>query len=233
VTSPTEELPETIGPAVQAPGSAILAVGADADGVESVAVWHVSPGGVPTGAWVRPQSEVLGSAAAAARLLALVERRALVGVSAEVLADWLPRWSAVAGLADSGLWWKKHLFSPVEAYDHIVRRRQLVAATVDAARETNKSMTPIGWAHDLVETAVGDLAALQAAAGIVAPPGSPVVSEALRLARVLRWLVVVWTEAEDVKGRRRVVRAAHGAAEPLPPAWLAAVRAAASTRLPL
>jgi hypothetical protein len=50
---------------------------------------------------------------------------------------------------------------------------------------------------------------------------------------VLKWLVGVWAETEQVKNRRPYVRDAYGGCEGLPPLWLAAVQTANATRLPL
>lgn len=209
---------------------AVLASGIGAEGAEPVAIWHVSSEGAPTGAWVRLRADVFADAAHARDLLVLLEGRAITGASPAVVDDWLDRLSAVAGLGGRGRWWKDHTFSPIDAFGEVVARRRAYAATVNAERERNKSVAVLTWPHDLPgDAGVTEFAELRRLAGIACPEGTPVVSEALTVARVLSWLVVVWAETEDVKARRSYVRLKHGAAEPLPPAWLTAVRTAADT----
>ncbi|WP_326949241.1 DUF6218 family protein [Amycolatopsis sp. NBC_01307] len=226
---PLEELT-----ALWAPGSAVLCVGEGDDGIESVATWHVSPPGDATGAWIYPADDVFGSQDAARRVLTFVERRAIAAVHPQKLREWLDRLTTTAkvDIEDGG--WERHLFSPVDAFRETAERRQQYAATVEAARQDSKTITPLEWTHDLPDDAeVQDFASLQRVARISAAPGTPVVSEVLSIARTLRWLVSVWAETEQVKNRRRYVRAAHGDPDPLPPRWLAAVRSASTNRLPL
>jgi hypothetical protein len=209
---------------------AVLALGVGAEGVESVAIWHVSSEGATAGAWVRVRADVLADADHARGLLVLLEGRAITGASPAAVDDWLERLSAVAGLGGRGRRWKGHTFSPVDAFGEIVARRKAYAATVNAERRRNKSVAVLTWPHDLPDNAgVTEFAELRQLAGIACPEGTPVVSEALTVARVLSWLAEVWAETEDVKARRSYVRLKHGAAEPLPPAWLGAVRTAAGT----
>ncbi|VVJ17246.1 Uncharacterised protein [Amycolatopsis camponoti] len=231
--------PATIEPleeltALWAPGSAILCVGAGDHEIESVATWHVSPAGDPTGAWIYPASDVFGSQDAARRVLAFVERRAIAAVHPQRLQEWLDQLTATAKVDVEDGWWKRQLFSPVDAFHETTRRRQQYAVTVEAARENSKTITPLEWTHDLPDDAeVQDFASLQRIAGISSAPGTPVVSEILPIARTLRWLVSLWAETEQVKNRRRYVRAEHGDPDPLPPQWLAAVQAGSTNRLPL
>ncbi|RSD12033.1 DUF6218 family protein [Amycolatopsis eburnea] len=220
--------------ALRAPGSAVLCVGTGDQGAEVLATWHVSPGGDPTGAWLVPVAEAFTAPDAARRLLSLIERRAIAAVHPEEVQDWLKRLTAAA---DSGIedgWWQRQLFSPVEAFREAAQRRLRYDRTVEAARRESKTITPLQWTHDLpLDTEIEDFASLQRVARISPAPGTPVVSEVLSVARTLRWLVSVWAETEQVKGRRNYVQAEHGDAEPLPPRWLAAVQAAGTNRLPL
>ncbi|WP_290061898.1 DUF6218 family protein [Amycolatopsis solani] len=220
--------------ALRAPGSAVLCVGTGDHEAESLAIWHVSPGGEPTGAWIVPVTEAFTSTETARRLLTLVERRAIAAVHADELPEWLKRLTAAAESGIEDGWWQRQLFSPVDAFREAARRRRQYDLTVEAARKESKTITPLEWTHDLpLDTEIEDFASLQRVARISAAPGTPVVSEVLSIARTLRWLLAVWAETEQVKGRRRYVQAAHGDAEPLPPGWLAAVQAAGSNRLPL
>ncbi|WP_372660362.1 DUF6218 family protein [Amycolatopsis kentuckyensis] len=229
MVEPLEELA-----ALRAPGSAVLCVGGGDLDVESIAAWHVSPTGDPTGAWIVPAAEAFGSPDAARRLLTLLERRAIAAVHTRELRKWLERLTAAAKVDAEAGWWEHQLFSPVDAFRETAERRRQYDVTVETAREGSKSITSLEWTHDLPEdTGIEDFASLQRVARVSAAPGSPVVSDVLSIARTLRWLVSVWAETEQVKNRRRYVRAGHGDPEPLPPRWLAAVRFAAATRLPL
>jgi hypothetical protein len=209
-------------------------VGAGDHEVESVATWHVSPAGDATGAWIYPAGEVFGDRDTARRVLSFVERRAIAAVQPRSLQEWLDRLTTAAEVDVEDGWWKRQLFSPVDAFRETTRRRQQYVVTVEAARENSKAITPLEWTHDLPDDAdVQDFASLQRIARISSAPGTPVVSEILPIARTLRWLVSIWAETEQVKNRRRYVRAEHGDPDPLPPQWLAAVQSASTNRLPL
>jgi hypothetical protein len=223
----TETAAATESTGWQARACAVLAVGAGVAEAESVAVWHVGSDGAPTGAWVVPCAEVLADAGSARRLLSSLEGRAITGASPDAVDAWLERLSAAAGPGDRGNWWKELVFSPVEAFREVVARRRAHEAAVTEERERNKSVTALVWRHDLPDDAtVADFGELRTLAGIAPPDGTPVVSEALAVARVLSWLVALWAEAEDVKARRPYVRLQHGPLEPLPPGWSTAVRTA-------
>lgn len=218
---------------VWAPGTAIVCLGAASGGEENLAVWQVSPGGAPTGAWVKPLPTA-SEPALARQLLTFIERRAVVPGGTTDLDDVLSQLSRAAEGTDLG-WWKTHVFSPVEVFGAVVRRRQEFENTVRHEAEQNKGITPLEWTHDLAVPAadaatVDDLLKV---AGIRRAEGPPVVADALTVARLLRWLVTLWSETEQVKNRRHYVLDAHGPAESLPPAWLAAVHTASTTRLPL
>ncbi|GAB2781308.1 DUF6218 family protein [Amycolatopsis magusensis] len=219
---------------LRAPGSAVLGVGSGNGGPDCLAVWQVSPLGAPTGAWVMPCEEAFGSVENARLLLSLIERRAIAAGDPAAMNHLLERWSAAADLVGEGAWWTAHLFSPVVAFTETVSRRRRYESTVATAKEAKKSITALEWAHELPEdTTVESFSALRGTARISPAVGVPVVSEVLTTARVLRWLVEVWSDTEMVKNRREYVRAVHGATEPLPPEWLLAVQTAGKTRLPL
>jgi hypothetical protein len=234
VTDPATVEPLEELTALWAPGSAVLCVGAGDHETESVATWHVSPAGDATGAWIYPAGEVFASQDTARRVLSFIERRAIAAVDPQRLQEWLERLTTTAKVDIADGWWKRQLFSPVDAFRETAQRRQQYVVTVEATRENNKTITPLEWTHDLPDNAeVQDFAALQRIARISSAPGTPVVSEILPIARTLRWLVSIWAETEQVKNRRRYVRAEHGDPDPLPPQWLAAVQSASANRLPL
>ena len=223
--------------ALWAPGSAVLAAGADASGEPALAVWHVSPDGELTGAWVVGEREANTDPAAARRLLVSIERRALTAGPTDAVDEILARLTR-AGDLDTGLdadrWWEAQWFSPVEVFHEVLARRAELEATVTGVRRGGRTVAPVQWDRTFTAedrpTTVGDLAQL---AAVAAPAGAPVVVEALRLARLLQWLVGLWAQTEQVKNRRDYLRDKHGEPEALPPAWMSAVQTASTTRLPL
>ncbi|KFZ77079.1 hypothetical protein ED92_38990 [Amycolatopsis sp. MJM2582] len=218
--------------ALSAPASAVVVVGPGVAGEESVAVWHVSPQGMPVGAWIYQLDRLLVSRDEARRLLTLVERRSIAAVVPGELDEVLDRVTKAAGI-EAEKWWTAQLFSPLQCFVDIVGRRVAYDSTVSVAKRELKNVADLEWSRDLsVEQVVGfdDLRSLSKVSAVV---GSTVVgSAALTAVGVLRWLVRQWAETEGVK-RRSYVRDAHGEAEPLPPSWLASVRAGMTTRLPL
>lgn len=235
--STVEGAPDLVGPvaALWAPGSsAVLALGEDVDGVEALALWHVSPGGAPTGAWVVPQDTAFGDAAAARQLVISMERRAITAIDLDSASSIVERLTAVAGLDDDNQWWESHQFSAATVFDELVARRMEIEATVAATRKIGKSIAALEWSRDFhAHDRPADFGQLRHLSGLGVAPGPAVISEVLTISRVLGWLVKVWAETEQVKSRRRYVHDRLGAPEALPPSWLAAVQTASATRLPL
>jgi hypothetical protein len=219
--------------ALWAPGSAVLAVGDDENDRHAVAVWQISPEGHPTGAWVVSTEQAYGDAAAARRLLVSIERRALTMADPGTLDDLVGRLTSTAGV-DADRWWAAQRFSPTDAFRDVLTRRAEFEATIASVRQAGRSVAALRWARafpadDRPET----VAELQQLADVGVPVGAPVIAEALRISRLLAWLVGMWTQTEQVKGRRDYVRDKHGEPEALPPSWLTAVTTASATRLPL
>ncbi len=217
---------------VGAPGSAVLALGADDDG-DAVALWHVSPQGTRTGAWVFSQDEAFASKDTARQLVGLLERRALTARRPEDVNDVVQRLVATADLATEP-WWERQIFSPMQAFGEIMTRRSVYESTVSAVRDGGRSAAPLEWTQDFAASSVPEeFEGIRRLSRTGRTAGTAVVAEALVVCRVLYWLVQVWSETEQVKNRRTYVRDAHGKAEALPPSWLAAVRTAGANRLPL
>lgn len=229
-----DELQELVLEDAWAPGSAVVALGAVGTSGEWLAVWQVTPTGIPIGAWVRPMDEVTGTVAAARQVVALLERRALTAAEDSTVDMVLERVSQAAQLPDKR-WWQDQSFRPAEVVQEIARRRQDVEQAVDeAGRRRGKAYTQVEWARDLPAELPVDVEAIRMWAGIAPAEGAgPVSAEALTLSRVLRWLARSWAQTEQPKNRRRYLAEALGPPEALPPSWLAAVTAGANTRLPL
>lgn len=235
MTIATDELGSGLGAAAEvwAPGTAIVAVGAGEDGADSLAVWHVSPAGTPTGAWIVPRGEAFASKETAHRLVALLERRAITAAKLPGVDDVVGRLTAIAGL-QADQWWSAQVFTPADSFAEIVARREAFDATVSATKADGKKVADLDWPQDLqAHDMPDDIDGLRRVSRLAPVTGPPVVSEVIGVARVLAWLVRLWAQTEQVKNRRDYARAAHGVPEPLPPSWLSAVQTARSTRLPL
>ncbi|MFC3453817.1 DUF6218 family protein [Amycolatopsis speibonae] len=218
--------------ALAAPASAVVVVGPGVEGTESIAVWHVSPQGMPVGAWIYPMESLLASRDEARRLLTLVERRSITAVVPSELDEVLDRATKAADI-DAEKWWTRQLFSPLQCFADIVDRRAVYEETVAAAKCELKNVADLEWSRDFAAAHLVDFDALRSQSEVRPVIGSTAVgSDALTVVGVLRWLVRQWAETEGVK-RRRYVRDAHGEPEPLPPSWLASVQAGMTTRLPL
>jgi hypothetical protein len=229
------EAEDELAPAAQlwAPGSAVLAMGASDDGHDALAISLVSPGGAPSGSWEYPQSEVFTSTTVARHVLVLLERRAITAKNPDALDDVVGRITAAAGI-DAEPWWMPHVFSSVQVFGEIIDRRKAYDESVKAMSASGKTVAPLEWSRDLPALSMpGNFEALRGESLLRTAVGTPVGSELLTVARVLRWLVKVWTETEQVKGRRSYVRTEYGDVEALPPTWLAAVQTASANRLPL
>jgi hypothetical protein len=216
-----------------APGSAVLAIGEGDTGEPAVAIWHISPDGGSTGAWVVPCHQAYNDPDVARRLLVSIERRALTAIDPESL-DEIVNGLTTAASIDRSPWWTAQRFSPIDAFEELLARRAELEATVASVGQAGRKVAPVTWGRGLdAADRPRTVLHLQQLAGVAEVAGTPVIAEALRLSRLLQWLVGVWTETEQLKGRRDYVRNKHGDPEALPPTWLAAVTTASATRLPL
>ncbi|WP_329060551.1 DUF6218 family protein [Amycolatopsis sp. NBC_01480] len=203
------------------PGSAVVLLGPKAEG-DGIAIWQVSVEGNPTGANA-PSLNDARTPELARRLLGVLERRAVVTMSADAVAQPLRLLTDAAGIDDAD-WWVNQLVDPREILAEIIEHRGQYQET-DSALE---------WQRDLpdADAAPRTLDDFRDLAGIAPVPGEPVVAEALALVRVLQWLTRMWTETERAKNRASV-KATHGEPLALPPVWQTGMVHAAQTRLPL
>lgn len=215
------------------PGSAVVALGAGDDGAEALAVWQVSPQGALTGAWLVPTVEAFTVKETARRLLTLIERRGITGMTPDDVEHAVSRLTAAGGIGEER-WWERQVFSPVQGFREILARRQEIDMVIEAARQTRKNVAALEWTHDFPDdVAPQSVEDLRQLATIGAESGTLAGGAAVTVGQVLRWLVRVWAETEQVKNRRGYVREVLGEREALPPAWLAAVQTASATVLPL
>lgn len=229
--SEASELPLLTGE-TWAMGNAVIATGANEDGIDSLAVWQLSPLGTPVGAWVLPRREAFSSPQTARQLLSVMEQRAITAADPAHIDLVLTQLSATAELGNQQ-WWLGQTFSLPHGLAELLERRQAYYATVEKARAQRPSIAKLNWSRDFTPDDYADFDSLRKAAGIRVSAPSSVARSALSVSRVLQWLANVWSETEQIKNRRSYVRQAHGAAEPLPPSWLKAIHTANSTRIAL
>jgi Family of unknown function (DUF6218) len=215
-------------------GATVVVIGEDADGVPALALWHVNLQGVATGAWIVPQEQAFGDRAVACRLLSCVTQRAVTGLDQMVAESVLVRLATVAGIQIAGNWWEPLSFSLVAVFRQVLQRRAAYEKSVGGRRAVNKSIVALEWQRDLaIDDLPVDIEALRVVSRLAMPAGAPVVRDVLLVCRLLGWLVELWSETEQAKNRRSYLQDEHGAPEALPPAWLTALSAAGSARLPL
>jgi len=234
ITAAGEQGVATLPARLSALGSAVIALGTDDKGADVLALWQVSPEGAPTGAWIVPQAEAFADKQVARRLLICVDGRAVTGADPGPVRGALGELVKGAGLEIADEWWSVRSYSPVDVFGELVARRVAYERTVEARRQTTKSISPLEWPRDFaLDQLPADFAGLRALSPIGIAPGAAAVSEALTVSRILRWLVELWSQTEQTKNRRTYLREVHGDPEPLPASWLVAMRAALSARLPL
>ena len=164
---------------------------------------------------------------------ASVERRALTALDPATLDDVLGRLTTAAGI-DAHEWWTGQRFFPPDAFEDLLTRRAEFETAVASIRQAGRNVAPVTWGRTFTTTdhptTTRDLQQLASIGDLAA---TPVIAEALKLSRLLQWLIEIWAETEQLKGRRDYVRDKHGEPEALPPTWLTAVTTASATRLPL
>lgn len=224
----------TLPAQLSALGGAVLALGADDNGAAVLALWQVSPEGAPTGAWIVPQTEAFGNEQVARRLLSCVDGRAVTGADTDTARSTLGELAKSARHEISNEWWSVRSYCAVDVFSELVARRAAYEKTVEARRQTTKNVSPLEWSRDFaLDQLPANFAELRALSPIGIARGAAAVSEVLTVSRILQWLVELWSQTEQTKNRRPYLREEHGDPEPLPPSWLAAMRAALSARLPL
>jgi hypothetical protein len=211
-------------------GHVACARGAHGDGahgdVDSLAIWHVSAEGIPSGAWVWPWP---AEAAEARRAFGLIDGRLVVDVDPTAAIDVVADLIELAGLAapsDARQQWQTttpgQLLQEVTAFHAELERAYDEAASVGSSK-----LVPLNLSS-LPDVLVGDLAAQSAALGLRLPSDvSPVVARALGTANVISALIRLWQDAERQRMRRSYLRSS-GETRPLSTEWLAALRRAAA-----
>jgi len=204
-------------------GHAVLVTGRDAAGEDALAVWILGAFGTATGAWVLPLAGLDESRLLS--VLSMVRGRCLVGWSEVTATEALDK---VEGTLPPALVVRLRAGSlaipdlVAETREHRARH----AAEVTAYSATvNSKIAPLKWAGRLPEQ--GDEVSALSPRHVSA--ASPVAGAALTVAGALSRAIELWQETEEARYRRPYLRSL-GERQPLPPRWLAHLRAAESER---
>jgi Family of unknown function (DUF6218) len=206
-------------------GHVVIEAGPDTTGEDSLAVWHFSLAGQPTGAWIAPTEQLSSDSASARRLLELTQRRSILCWSTTKSGELLHRlakWAEAESVPD----WDVTAVRFPDVLAEIAERRHMYEEAVNAYRATTKSkITQLEWRIDIPAklSALDELKTLalpvrQASARFVA-------EQALVVGQVTRWIVELWKDTEKARHRRQYLSPLAGDA-PLPPRWLNLLRAA-------
>lgn len=198
-------------------GHAVVQRGQHRDGVDSLAIWHVSTDGVRTGAWVVPSEKAFGDAATAEWMLAILTRHAVLTWDGDSL-DHVEGIEAAAG-AQPRPWRQDAVVLPDMLADIASARTRLEAA-VDQRREDNKRIVPVTWKAQIPQPVPATAAELRSLAHLHVPAvASSVTEAALELAVLTGWAIARWQETLTLAARRRYLRDVLGPATALSPAW--------------
>ncbi|MEV1017032.1 DUF6218 family protein [Micromonospora sp. NPDC049801] len=201
-------------------GHAVLAVGPDGDGTEALAVWRLSPTGRAGGAWVVRLDEVEQDDQFV-RIMWMLQGRCLVGWDRETPATILDR---IAHLLPKELvsTLQGSVLTIPELLAEIAEHRSAYSEAVDRQRAVSKSkLAPLAW-----PTEVPDHEDLAIRLAVQPRAASPVAGVALALTSAVAMTAQLWQDTEQARYRRKYLRTL-GEPQPLPPRWLASLRAAA------
>lgn len=206
-----------------ATGHVVIIEGEGETTERAVAVWHLSPTGRPTGAWIAPVSMLSEDVEAAEKLLRMTARRAVFAWDLQApqrVVDHLTMWAKYPGTL------RPPSVALPAVLDEIGWHRSIYASALDELRRTDKSKAaPLVWSRDI--PAAASWQELVEAASLRRPMApSPVASDALHLARAAAWAAELWYQTETVRCRRRHLVDRFGPASMLPAGWVNQLRAA-------
>ncbi|MFI6225871.1 DUF6218 family protein [Micromonospora echinospora] len=201
-------------------GHGILAVGSDSNGTEALAIWCLSPTGFAGGAWIVRFEEIQRNPEELGRIMWMLQDRCLVDWTADEPAGILDRIAhllpvhLVAAL-------RNNILTIPDLLTEISEHRASYAEAVERHRTVTKAkLAPLAWATEMpCREVLMQLASPQSAAA------SPVAAAALALASAVARTAQLWQDTEQARYRRTYLRSL-GEPQPLPPRWLARLRAA-------
>ncbi|MFE9958147.1 DUF6218 family protein [Micromonospora sp. NPDC005299] len=202
-------------------GHAVLAVGRDESGSDALAIWRLGVTGQAVGAWVLGLDLLDERNSYFQRLMELLRDRCLVVWSSDTSAGVLDK---LAGHMPARLSaaMRRNVLVLADLLEEVAEHRALIAAAAEEYRQTAKSkVAPLVW-----PTEIPDYSELMSrAVGVQRSAASPVAASALALTTGLAQIVQLWHDTEQVRYRRPHLRS-FGDPRPLPPRWLARLRAA-------
>lgn len=198
-------------------GHAIIERGHDRDGIDSLAIWHVSTDGLRTGAWVVPSEKAFGDAATAERMLGILLRHAILTCGGDSLTH-VEGIETTAGAQPRP--WRQDVVVLPEILAHIAITRTRLEAAVELRRKDNKRILPVAWKANIPQPVPATAAELRSLTQVHVPAvKSPVTHTALELAILTGWAIAQWQETLNVAARRSYLRDVLGPATALPPVW--------------
>ncbi|MEU7925811.1 DUF6218 family protein [Micromonospora sp. NPDC049801] len=224
VDAPENELSIPLDYVPGARGHAVLAIGHDEAGSESLAVWRLGATGRAVGAWVLPLKQLQQDNEYFQRLMGLLRDRCLVDWDTGTPVSVIDRLAAnVPAQLSAAL--KRNVVAIPDLLQEVTEQRAAIVLVADDYRRTAKSkVAPLVWPSEV--PSVAELRELTAGARRAA--ASPVAASALALSAGLARVAQLWQDTEQVRCRRRYLRSLS---EPrlLPPRWLSILQAAAGT----
>jgi hypothetical protein len=203
------------------------------DGIDSLAIWHVSAEGAACGAWVWPWPSTPEDAR---RAVSLIDGRLLVDVDPDSAAGVVAQLSETAGIADTGTVLERvQRVTPGWLLDEVASfqaslQKAFDSAVAERAAMKGSKLVPLDF-PSMPDRLSGDLKAQLAKLGMTVPASaSEVIAHALGTANMVGWLIRMWQDAEGQRMRRAYLRTGFES-RPLSTAWLAALRTASRTLL--
>ncbi|MFB9906898.1 DUF6218 family protein [Allokutzneria oryzae] len=179
-------------------GHVVLGLGAGHDGNDSVAVWHVSPAGVYTGAWLlSPGSAWHLPGLCAGRSVAAWDPAQTVELLHERIGFELPAWDATSVAIPSAL-------------TEVRQVRRSYESHVDSLTWTTTIPEPLPEDPGVFRRTVGLVRRDDACASA---------KDALATARMLAWTITAWRDTTSMWGERESLRRAFPEPTALPPDW--------------
>lgn len=198
------------------------ALGSSAD---RIAIWHVTPTGQKSGAWVYGRDE---SREQARTILTLIERRAIAGTDQDEDVTLL-RKIAKSGGVSLPTAYTEHWIDLRVIFAEILGTRQRLGQLVkEHSAEATGSLQPLAYTYQLDASPLPDdpLRALTVL-GLAPPPegSEPSARTALAKASILSAAIARWADTESARLRRTYLRQEGGpSARPLPPTWHSRLR---------
>lgn len=215
-------IPQVVGPTTinGSPVRAPILVGMHA---RQAVIWQIDLLGTPCGAWVKPYE----GSSTALDLLAKTDRRGIVTTNPDGAAELLLRWAKDVDVSIDPELVRSRMCSIPTLLDEVTKARHAYTTEVrDKEQREGKRLAPLSWEIELPEQAPTTFGDLVDFASINTHSETPHAARVLITARLAQWAICTWRDTESIRMRRPYLREPFGPAQPLPPAWRAAVTSA-------